>query len=223
MKLAHTASNFSAILVTALVVIVRTSAFGIRAPRTITTQPWDTTATTPNPRPNHKLPYTTLRMESSSLDEDEEEVEPGTMRVAEIKSELNLRAVDHSDCFDKESLVQRLREARVTGKADPSIIDRFNTQRLEDTFQEKTLDLTDEVIDETRAADGSLPGGISPDMLKELMGNPELMALLQNPKMQDAMKLMMTGGQDSLEQMMKEDEEVYEVVTKLNNIMNKAV
>lgn len=49
------------------------------------------------------------------------------------------------------------------------------------------------------------------------------MTLLQNPKMQDVMKLMMTGGQDSLEQMMKDDEEVYEVVTKLNGIMNEAI
>lgn len=52
------------------------------------------------------------------------------MRVTEIKSELSLRAVDHSDCFDKESLVQRLREARFAGKADPSIIDQFNKQRV---------------------------------------------------------------------------------------------
>jgi len=119
--------------------------------------------------------------------------------------------------------VQRLREARGAGKADPSILDRFNKQRLEDTFQERTLDLTDDVIDTARAADGSLPGGISPDILKELMANPELMALLQNPKMQDAMKLMMTGGQDSLERMMEDDDEMFDIVTKLNAIMNKVI
>jgi len=39
-------------------------------------------------------------------------------------------------------------------------------------------------------------GGMPPDMLKELMSNPELMELLQSVKMQDAMKLMMTGGQE---------------------------
>jgi len=157
------------------------------------------------------------------LDDDDDLDEPGTMRVKEIKSELSLRAINHSDCFDKESLVRRLREARVAGKADPSIIDQFNKQRLEDTFQERTLELDDDIIEQATAADGSLPGGISPDDLKELMANPELMALLQNPKMQDVMKLMMTGGQDSLEQMMQDDEEVYEVVTKLNGIMNEAI
>lgn len=157
------------------------------------------------------------------IDGDDDLDEPGTMRVAEIKSELGLRAVDHSDCFDKEALVQRLREARVAGRADPSILDRFNKQRLEDTFQDRTLELDDDVIDTARAADGSLPGGISPDVLKDLVGNPELMALLQTPKMQDAMKLMMTGGQDSLERMMADDEEMYEIVTKLNAIMNKAI
>jgi hypothetical protein len=36
---------------------------------------------------------------------------------------------------------------------------------------------------------------MSPEMLKRLLvGNPEIMALLQSPKMQEAMKLMMTGG-----------------------------
>ena len=44
-----------------------------------------------------------------------------------------------------------------------------------------------------------------PDMLKQLTSNPELMALMNNPKMQDVMKLMMTGGQDALEVAMIED------------------
>lgn len=62
--------------------------------------------------------------------EEEEEAEVGSMRVSEIKSELNLRAVDYSDCFDKESLALKLREARATGKADPTIIDQFNSQTV---------------------------------------------------------------------------------------------
>jgi hypothetical protein len=45
-------------------------------------------------------------------DNVDDSAEPGTMRVAEIKSELDLRGVDYSDCFDKESLAQKLVQAR---------------------------------------------------------------------------------------------------------------
>ena len=64
------------------------------------------------------------------FENDDEENEIGTMRVSELKSELTLRGVDFSDCFDKESLAKKLRDARMTGKADPSIIDQFNKQRV---------------------------------------------------------------------------------------------
>jgi|AntRauTorckE5430_2_1112549.scaffolds.fasta_scaffold00472_7 hypothetical protein len=47
-----------------------------------------------------------------SIDVEAEDVEPGTMRVAEIKSELDLRGVDYIDCFEKESLAQKLVQAR---------------------------------------------------------------------------------------------------------------
>ena len=36
--------------------------------------------------------------------ENDEDADVGTMRVAEMKSELNLRGIDYSDCFDRESL-----------------------------------------------------------------------------------------------------------------------
>jgi thioredoxin 2 len=36
----------------------------------------------------------------------------GDMRVSELRDELRERAVDFSDCFDKESLCQRLKDAR---------------------------------------------------------------------------------------------------------------
>lgn len=53
--------------------------------------------------------------------------------------------------------------------------------------------------------------------------NPELMTLMQNPKMQDVMKLMMTDGAQALEKAMQDDREVYEIVTKLNAVMNNAM
>ena len=52
-----------------------------------------------------------LNAEANEIDDDED-AEPGTMRVAEIKSELDLRGINYSDCFDKESLANKLIEAR---------------------------------------------------------------------------------------------------------------
>jgi hypothetical protein len=55
------------------------------------------------------------------------------------------------------------------------------------------------------------------------MGNPELMELMGDPKLQEVMKVMMTGGQEAIEIAMIEDKEVYELVTKLNGIMGKTM
>ncbi len=71
--------------------------------------------------------------------------------------------------------------------------------------------------------DGTLPGGMPPEMLKQLMSSPEVMELMNDPKMQDVMKLMMTGGKDALEVAMIEDKEVFELVTKLNQVMGSAM
>ena len=75
-----------------------------------------------------------LHLSSNGLpeedEEEEEEVDIGSMRVSEIKAELKLRGIDFSDCFDRESLAQKLRMVRTRGKADPSIVDRFNRQRV---------------------------------------------------------------------------------------------
>lgn len=68
-----------------------------------------------------------------------------------------------------------------------------------------------------------MPGGMPPDMLKSLVSNPELMELMQNPKMQEVMKMMMSGGQESIEKAMEEDKEVYEIVTKLNSVLADSI
>jgi len=152
-------------------------------------------------------------------DDDEEEVEPGKMRVSEIKAELELREVPYADCFDKESLVKRLEEARAAGRADPSILEKFNKQKLEQTFKGEQLQVKDEDIDMAVSGDGKLPGGMSPDTFKKLIENPEIMTLLQSTKMQEAMKLMMTGGRDELEQKLKDDPELQKTVEKLNTVL----
>ena len=155
----------------------------------------------------------------SNGDDDDDAVEPGKMRVSEIKSELDMRGIQYKDCFDKESLVERLEEARATGRADPSILNEFNKKKLEENFSGKKLELNDEDLERIKANDGSLPGGMSPETLKRLVGNPEVMALLQSPKMQEAMKLMMTGGREELEEAIAGDPELQQVIEKLNVVM----
>ncbi|CAJ1952502.1 unnamed protein product [Cylindrotheca closterium] len=173
------------------------------------------------------VPILSSRQQASAMymssapidDEDDEEIEPGKMRVSEIKAELDLRVVDYSDCFDKDSLAKKLEEARATGKASPDVLDKFNKQRLEDNFNENKLEIKDEELEQAIANDGTLPGGMNPDMFKELMSNPDVMALLQNSKMQEAMKIMMTEGQDGIEKAIAEDPELLEIVKELNALM----
>lgn len=71
-------------------------------------------------------------------------------------------------------------------------------------------------------ADGKLPGGMSPEKLMQLMGNQELMALLQSPKMQDVMKLMMTEGPEGLQKAMEEDDQIKNMVIQLNEVIQKS-
>ena len=155
-------------------------------------------------------------------DEEEEIVEPGEMRVSEIKAELDLREVSYADCFDKESLVQKLREARETGKADPKILEKFNKQKLEESFKGEKLEVDDDDIEKAVANDGTLPGGMTPEQFKKLAGNPEIMALLQSTKMQTAMQIMMTGGPEELERKIKDDPELEETVKKLDEVLKGA-
>ena len=158
---------------------------------------------------------------AGSNDEEEEEDEPGVMRVSEIKAELDLRKIAYDDCFDKDSLVQRLTEARATGQANPEILDTFNKQNLEQQMKEEKLELTEKDIEAAMANDGTLPGGLTPDQFKKMAESPELMTLLKSTKMQEAMALMMTGGREQLESKLKEDPELQEIVQQLDAVLNK--
>jgi hypothetical protein len=152
--------------------------------------------------------------------DDDDLIAPGMMRVSEIKAELDLRKISYADCFDKESLVERLQEARAKGLADPSILEKFNRQKLEADFDpSKKVEIQPDDIEAAVANDGTIPGGLTPDMFQKLIANPELMAMLQSTKMQEAMTLMMTGGRDELEKKLKEDPELQETVKKLDSIM----
>ena len=131
------------------------------------------------------------------------------------------RKIEYGDCFDRQSLEERLNEARSQGRADESIIDEFNKRNLEASVKGETFEVSDEMIDKATAGDGTLPGGMPPEMLKSMMSDPDLVNMLRSPKMQEIMKVVMTEGQQSLEEMMKEDKEVYECVQKLNQIMSR--
>lgn len=164
-----------------------------------------------------------LRMviEIGPTDDDIEPPLPGQMKIAEIKSELDLRKVSYSDCFERESLESRLNEARASGKADPSIIDEFNRRNLEANVKGESFEVSDEMIENSVGGDGTLPGGMPPEMLKAMMNDEELVTMIRSPKMQEIMKLMMSGGQGELEKAMADDQETYECVQKLNQIMGK--
>lgn len=120
------------------------------------------------------------------------------MRVGDIKAELEMRGVDFSGCFEKDDLVRRLVLARQQGEADPSIVDKFNTDTLERSFRKDENSEDGEEADPFAAAAAEgidmLPGGMSPEMVKKLASNPELMAVLQNPKMQAVLKDVMESG-----------------------------
>jgi hypothetical protein len=173
---------------------------------------------------------------SSSIVIEEEAgeiVEPGKMRISEIKAELELRNVQYDDCFDKESLTERLLQSRRQGKSNPTIIDQFNQQKLEEIlYPEKKMSLwqnnddDDDTDDDTIFAnavanDGTLPGGLTPDQFKQLASNDEVMELLQSTKMQEAMKLMMTSGPEELERQLRKDPELQKVVEKLTAVLGE--
>jgi hypothetical protein len=119
------------------------------------------------------------------------------MSVADIKAELELRAIDFSGCCEKDDLVRRLVLAREQGEADPSIVDKFNADNLERSYRKSDGEDADDVDPfAAAAAEGVdvLPGGMSPEAVKKLSNNPELMAVLQNPKMQAVLKDVMASG-----------------------------
>lgn len=78
-------------------------------------------------------------------------------------------------------------------------------------------------LDAMKAGDGSLPGGLSPDMLKSLVSNSEIMTLLQNPKMQGIMSAMMSGGSGAATKQMKQDPEAVELLARLQAAMETVV
>jgi len=149
---------------------------------------------------NRIIPRTRLsQLQSSNTNNadsffDDERV--AEMTLDEIKAELEVRAVNYDDCFSKRELVQKLGQARREGKATPDIFNQFNELSNDDVI--KSLEDKDKV-EEVLSKDGRLPGGLAPEVMKELSSDPEIMTMLRDPKMQDIMKAVMTGGPQGLQ------------------------
>ena len=79
----------------------------------------------------------------------------------------------------------------------------------------------DGAVADAVASDGGLPGGMSPEMVTAMMSNPELMALLRNPKMQDVMKKVMSEGPEAAGEYM-EDPEVRDMLSKIQSLTGQA-
>ena len=134
------------------------------------------------------------------------------MTLDELKAELDMRGVDYSDCFTKNELAKRLGESRVTGKADPSIIDNFN-QALSASEDGEGAVIDENILNdidtsELTAQDGSMPGGLPPEMMKAMASDPEIMNMLKDPKMQEIMKSMMSGGPEAMKKYMSDPDAV---------------
>lgn len=149
----------------------------------------------------------------------DERMKESLMTIDEIKAELDIREVDYDDCFSKSELVQRLAETRVTGKANPDIVDQFNDNLQQDNdFDFKNVD--DELLDDAIAEDGSLPGGMSKEMMKALTSDADIMQMLKDPKMQDIMKAVMEGGPEAIKKYMSDPDAIM-LLKSLSKTMGK--
>merc|ERR1712146_55559 len=83
-------------------------------------------------------------------------------------------------------------------KADPELLNKFNEMQVnQDNFVEVDS-LDDAYIDQALAGDNAMPGGMDPATMKALANDPEIMGYLKDPKMQEIMQAVMTGGPEAI-------------------------
>ena len=69
---------------------------------------------------------------------------------------------------------------------------QFNKQMLERKMSSEPqpeLNLDEMDLDSMMAGDGSLPGGMTPEQVKKMASNPEMLKMMANPKLQEVMKV----------------------------------
>eukprot|EP01041_Mallomonas_annulata_P013125 gene13125-27738_t len=140
------------------------------------------------------------------------------MTVDEMKAELDVRGIGYEDCVSKNELSGRLLDVRNNGKASPDIIDQFNEYKEE--IKSEIFD--SDVVQEMRAKDGSLPGGLSPEIMKAMSSDPYITQMLKDPKMQAIMKDVMTGGPEALKKYLS-DPDAMMLLDRLSKAMDKIV
>ncbi|KAJ1634537.1 hypothetical protein T492DRAFT_1142148 [Pavlovales sp. CCMP2436] len=142
------------------------------------------------------------------------------MPTADIKAELELRKVDFAGCFEKDDLVRRLVLSREQGEADPTLVDKFNSDLLERSFRKSDGTSEDDLFDNS-AVEGVevLPGGMSPEMLQKLASNPKMMSVLQSPRMQVVLKDVMASGPEAFKKYAG-DAEVMELIMTFQQAMS---
>ena len=144
------------------------------------------------------------------------------MKIPEIKAELELRGVPFDGLFEKEEFAKRLAKSRSSGVADPTLMDKFNEQSAEAMMgdQPSAADVAAAVDASTTAGDGGLPGGMTPEQLQRLVSDPEIMSMLRDPKMQEVMKEVMSGGVSGLDAY-QDDDEVRGLLEKMGRILKQ--
>uniref|UniRef100_A0A7S0XEQ7 STI1/HOP DP domain-containing protein n=1 Tax=Chromulina nebulosa TaxID=96789 RepID=A0A7S0XEQ7_9STRA len=142
------------------------------------------------------------------------------MSIDEIIGELELRGVKYDDCTNKSQLLIRLNETRSKGIADPNILSKFNDENISEGFDPSLLN-DKEIVSQVAAKDGNLPGGLSPELVKALTSDPEIMNMLRNPKMQEVMKAVMTQGPDGIKRYLS-DPDAMILLQRLSKAMERA-
>eukprot|EP00981_Chlorochromonas_danica_P012821 scaffold5444_cov181-Ochromonas_danica.AAC.2 len=141
------------------------------------------------------------------------------MSIDEIKSELDLRGVDYQDCVSRQELIHKLIESRAKGKANPDILKKFNEEAR---FDQKGMPpIDDDLINKAKSKDGTLPGGLPPEMVKALTSDPQILQMLRDPKMQDIMQAVMTGGPDAMKRYLADPDSLV-LLERLNAAIARA-
>jgi len=115
--------------------------------RTTPALPWS-----PNTSKSFRLTVLDFSLQSSRTDlTDNAEPPPpaSTMRIAEIRAQLDELNIDYKDCFDKESIIQRLQDARagnVVGGGVKKASDKATVETATTTAEPSATTVSDPVM-----------------------------------------------------------------------------
>ena len=100
------------------------------------------------------------RFSTASTEADKDQEDPATMRLGEIQAELKGMKISYADCFDKESLVKRLKDARA-GLVQPPTSEEGNEKKeeVEKTETDSTETMTEEAKRSSSSSSSSSSSG----------------------------------------------------------------